>query len=131
MTVYNTCQVCERTIYVPETAPTACSLDGPAVQMEVGAFLAIGDWSRSYTICSNCAARLIAELDSFVHDSRAFTQLTLGELQDRMDSVAREAPVSQSQEKGPVKTVEIREYTPSEREEVLKVFVEILKNVVP
>ena len=89
MTVYNTCQVCERTIYVPETAPTVCSLDGPAVQMEVGAFLAIGDWSRSYTICSNCAERLIAELDSFVHDSRAFTQLTLGELQERLDSVKR------------------------------------------
>ena len=90
MIVYNTCQVCERTIYVPETAPVSCSLDGPAAQMEVGVFLAIGDWNRSYNTCSNCAARLIAELDSFVHDSRAFTQLTLGELQERLDSVKRE-----------------------------------------
>ena len=89
--INNTCQVCERTIYVPETAPTVCSLDGPVAQMEVGVFLAIGDWSRSYNICSNCAGRLIAELDSFIHDSRAFTQFTLGSLQARMDSVKRES----------------------------------------
>ena len=90
MTVSNTCQACESATYTVGTAPTCCSADGPDTRMEVAAFLTIGDWNRSYTICENCAKRLIAEVESFFNNSRAFSQLSLGELQARMDSAKRD-----------------------------------------
>ena len=89
MTVNNTCQVCENVLHVIGDMLAMNSAEAAASRMTVDLYLSVGDWSRSYCVCESCARRLIAELDSFVNDSRAFTQPTLGELQERLDSVKR------------------------------------------
>ena len=88
--IQNTCQVCESKVYVKGLTPTCMAADGPPPLDETDVYLSVGGWSRNYVICTNCAKRLIAELESFIHDSRAFAQLTLGDLQERMNSVARD-----------------------------------------
>ena len=88
--IENTCQVCDSVMHVIGNLQAANSLEAANSRMEVSTYLSVGDWHRSYDICENCAERLILELDSFVNDSRAFSQLSLGELQSRMDSVARD-----------------------------------------
>jgi len=88
--IENKCQVCESTIFQRgREIGSACNCEITPPREETDVYFSVGAWSRSYVVCANCAKRLIRELDSFVHDSRAFTQMTLGELQARMDSVAR------------------------------------------
>ena len=88
--IENTCQVCDSVMHVIGNLQAANSLEVANSRMEVSTYLSVGDWHRSYDICENCAKWLIAELNSFFYDNRTFTNLSLGELQSRMDSVARD-----------------------------------------
>lgn len=90
--INNTCQVCGRTIYAEPYAPASGARDAGLPSPEaVNVWVNIGDWARTYRFCENCAKRFTLEVESFIHDSRAFRVETLGELQDRLDSIAQGA----------------------------------------
>ena len=89
--ITNTCEVCERPIYTEGFVPTTMASGDASPSAEVDVYITVGSWGRSFNTCENCAKRLILEIESFMRDSWAFREMSLGELQDRLDSIAQSA----------------------------------------
>ena len=83
--IQNTCQVCGKTIY-PEPINSVRVLTDEE-SYETLAFITVGMWKRNVSVCPSCGKRLIAEIESFFGDGKEYLNLTLGDLQKRLDSL--------------------------------------------
>jgi len=84
--IQNTCQVCGRAIYPEGPEPVIARVD-EHYEGEVPVFITIGKWDRRFVMCSACGRRLILEVESFSKDGKAYEDLSLGDLQKRLDSM--------------------------------------------